>query len=97
MSIKDVLKQPIITEKSMTQTSLNRYTFKVARNATKGQIKQAIKKAFKVDVIDIKTTKIAGKKRRVGRSRRQITKPEAKKAIVQLKEGQKIDIFETQT
>lgn len=96
MPINDILIRPIITEKSMQETAANRYTFEVARNARKGQIKQAIKEVFAVEVIKVRTVKLSGKRRRVGRARREIKRPDGKKAIVELKEGQKIDLFETQ-
>jgi large subunit ribosomal protein L23 len=97
MTLTYILKRPIITEKSMSNVIKNRYTFEVDVNATKGQIKKAVQQAFGVEVVSIKTIKIAGKRRRVGRLRREVKKPDKKKAIVELVKGQKIDIFEAQT
>jgi large subunit ribosomal protein L23 len=96
MKQKNILVKPLITEKSMSETAANRYTFNVSRTSTKGQIKQAIEETFKVEVVKVNTTRKSGKRRRVGRLRREIKKPDAKKAIITVKEGQKIDIFESQ-
>jgi large subunit ribosomal protein L23 len=96
MKLSYIIKKPIITEKSLQDSQdFNRYTFEVIKPATKGQIKDSIEKLFKVKVISLQTTKISGKRRRASRYRRQIVKPDGKKAIVQLKAGQKIDLFET--
>jgi large subunit ribosomal protein L23 len=92
----NILIKPIITEKSMIQTAANKYTFEVDPRATKGQIRQAIQEVFGVNVVSVKTVKIAGKRRRVGKMRREIIKQKRKKAIIKLKSGQKIELFETQ-
>lgn len=74
----------------------NKYTFLVGKGANKKLIKKAVEEFFKVNVLKVRTIKIKGKKIKVGRLRRKEKKlPDIKKAIVQLKEGQKIDIFET--
>lgn len=96
MNGKTILIRPIITEKSMGETAYNRYTFEVSRNASKGQIKLVTEETFAVKVIKVRTTKLTGARRRVGRLRREIKKPDSKKAIIELKEGDKIDLFETQ-
>lgn len=80
MKLKDVIKQPIITEKSTQMASLGRYTFAVDKRANKIQIAQAVKKTFDVHPQKVWTSRIQG-----GR----------KKAIVQLAEGEKIDAFKT--
>lgn len=97
MKLDYIFKKPIITEKSMIEKAQNRYTFEVDTRASKGQIKKAAEEAFGVEVISVKTAKIAGKRRRVGRFRREVKKPDRKKAIIELKKGQKIDLFEVQT
>ena len=96
MNFPGVIKKPIITEKSMQEAIANRYTFEVVIQATKGQIKEDIQQLFGVEVVKVRTAKIAGDRKRVGRLRREIKKSDGKKAIVELKKGQKIDIFETQ-
>jgi len=95
MQVRDVLKKPIITEKSILATALDNYTFKVDLSANKPQIKQAIEKLFKVKVVKVRTIKVKGKTKRAGARRNNIIKTSSwKKAIVTLKEGDKIDIFE---
>lgn len=95
MQIKDILKEPVITEKSILATALNNYTFKVDVGANKLQIKQAVEKLFKVEVLKVRTIKVKGKTKRVGKRRNNLIKASSwKKAIVTLKEGDKIDIFE---
>jgi large subunit ribosomal protein L23 len=96
MTLTYILKRPIITEKSMSEIAQNRYTFEVDVNATKGQVKKAVEEAFGVEVLSVKTIKIAGKRRRVGKFRREIKRSDKKKAIVEVKKGQKIDVFEAQ-
>lgn len=79
MDLTNVIKKPIITEKSTEATSLGRYTFLVDKKANKKEIAQAVKKFFGVQVQKVWTSMIRGRK----------------KAIIQLGEGEKIDIFET--
>ncbi len=88
----DILKRPLITEKNTNLQAQNKYAFEVARNANKPEIKQAIEQTFKVKVTDVNVINIHGKLRRVGR--RQVMTSPIKKAIVTLKAGDKITIFE---
>lgn len=97
MKLPYILKRSIITEKSMSGAAQNRYSFEVDVIASKGQIKKAVEDTFDVQVISVRTAKMAGKRYRAGKSRREVRKPDKKKAIVELKQGQKIDMFETQT
>ncbi len=90
-----IIKQPLITEKTLSDTKLNRYTFLVDKNATKGQVAQAVEAVFKVDVVSIRTSKIKGVARHTGRRRLPTTTKTRKKAIVELKKGQSIKVFET--
>ena len=86
----DVIIAPVITEKSMANRQNNVYTFKVAKDATKTDIKKAIEEAFKVSVKSVNTLNTKSKRRRVGRySGRTKT---YKKAIVTLAEGSSIEI-----
>ena len=95
MDLSQVLLKPVITEKSLAQAAQGRYTFFVHPQASKGQIKQAVQQFFKVDVVKVRTINLQGKRRRVGRYRTLTKKlPDRKKAIVQLKPGQKIPLFE---
>jgi len=95
VKLKDIIKKPIITEKSISQTAVGEYTFAVDRLATKGQIKQAVRQFFGVDVVRVRTITIKGKTKRVGKLRKIVRLSDWKKAIVKLKEGQKIKYFET--
>ena len=95
MNLKNVIQKPIITEKSLSQTPLGKYTFAVDRQASKGQIKTAVEKYFKVNVVDVTTVSLKGKKKRIAKTRRLVKLADQKKAVVQLREGQKIDYFET--
>ena len=93
MSIKGsaVLLRPVITERSMAETNVGRFTFAVAKDATKRDIADAIATAFKVDVVAVNVIHVPGKTRRLGR--RTGTKPDWKKAIVTLAEGQRIEKY----
>ena len=86
----DIIIAPVITEKSMANRQNNVYTFKVAKDATKTDIKRAVEEAFKVSVKNVNTLNTKSKRRRVGRySGRTKT---YKKAIVTLAEGSSIEI-----
>ena len=86
-----VLVRPIITEKSMTGTNSGRYTFAVAKAATKQEIAQAVADSFKVDVIAVNTLTVKGKVRKVGK--RVGKQSDWKKAVVTLAEGQRIERY----
>jgi len=86
------LRRPIITEKTSALQTAGKYTFEVAREANKQQIKQAVERAFNVRVAAVNIMAVPGKTRRVGR--RQVHTPPWKKAVVTLAPGQKIEIFE---
>lgn len=95
MKLKNIIKKPIITEKATQETALGRYSFKVDKRANKKEVTRAIEEFFKVHVKGVRTVAVKGKRKRIGRTRREIQLPGWKKAIVQLAEGEKIDIFET--
>lgn len=98
MNLAFVLKRPIITEKSNRQLAEERkYAFEVDIRATKKQIKEAVEKYFKVRVENIGTVILKGKKKNLGRRRKEIQKMNWKRAMVQLAEGNKIDAFELPT
>ena len=86
-----VLVRPIITEKSMTGTNSGRYTFAVAKAATKQEIAQAVAESFKVDVLAVNTATVKGKVRKVGK--RVGRQSDWKKAVVTLAEGQRIERY----
>jgi len=86
-----VLLRPVITERSMSETNRGRYTFAVATDATKQEIAAAVAESFKVDVVAVNTMPVRGKARRLGRKIGR--KPDWKKAIVTIAEGQKIERY----
>ncbi len=92
MHLYEVLRRPLITEKSTALQALNKYVFEVAKKATKPQIKQAVETAFKVKVNKVNVMTMPGKHRRV--ARRMVLTPSWRKAIVTLKPGEKIGFFE---
>ena len=92
INIYEVLRRPLVTEKGTHLQEKNKYLFEVAINANKPQVKQAIEKAFNVSVKSVNLMTVVGKKKRYGRA---ITKrPDWKKAVVTLKQGDSIQIFE---
>jgi large subunit ribosomal protein L23 len=92
MHLYEVLRRPLITEKSTDLQSLNKYAFEIAEGTNKPQVKQAVEAAFKVKVTGVNVVTMRGKAKRVGR--RIIQTPDWKKAIVTLQAGDKIEIFE---
>ena len=92
MHLYEVLRRPLITEKNTVLQTQGKYAFEVAGKATKPQIKQAVEKAFKVDVIAVNVMTVPGQRRRAGRG--QVVSPSWKKALVTLKPGDKIQFFE---
>jgi len=89
----EVLRRPLVTEKSTSVLQpQNKYTFEVAGEANKLQVKQAVEKAFKVNVSAVNVIMMPGKTRRVGR--RQVQTQSWKKAVVTLRPGDKIEFFE---
>jgi large subunit ribosomal protein L23 len=94
MNIRDVIIAPVITEKSMKDASLGRYTFKVATAANKPFIKQAIEEKFKVKVLKVFVSLVKGKTDRRGVKREEFVRSAWKKATVQLGKDQKIGLFD---
>ena len=90
--ITDVLKKPVLTEKSLALMDENKYTFDVDVHSNKIEIRQAVEKLFNVKVEKVNIINVRPKKRRVGRY--EGFKPSMKKAIVTLAEGQTIEKFE---
>lgn len=92
-SVHDVLVKPLITEKNTLLMERGQYAFRVHREATKIQIREAVEKTFNVRVKAVNTMNMPRKERRRGRTWGQV--PGWKKAIVTLQPGDSIDIFET--
>lgn len=89
---QDIIIRPVISEKSMGLMEDNKYTFIVDPKANKIEIKHAIQELFNVKVEKVYTMMVRGKKRRQGRFEGKT--PDQKKAIVKLRPGDKIEIFE---
>ncbi len=93
MDAREIIIRPIVSEKSFEMIEQNRYTFEVAKTASKPQIAKAVEEIFNVAVADVNTMRVTGKPRRV-RYRAGKTK-DWKKAIVTLREGDSIEFFQT--
>ena len=90
---QDIILKPVITEKSMDGLQVGKYTFKVAKDATKPEIKKAIEKLFGVEVAKVTTMNVNGKMKRLGRYEGMTAS--WKKAIVTLTADSKaIEFFE---
>ena len=94
-TIYDVLRRPLVTEKSSYQSGrLNQYSFIVADDATRTQVKDAIETLYDVSVVRVNIINTSAKRGRRLRSRRLLVrKPGYKKAIITLAEGQTLDMF----
>ena len=91
--VHDIIIRPLVTEKSTIQREgQNQYSFKVDKRANKIRIKDAVERLFKVKVREVRTVTVRGKVKRLGR--RFGKRPDWKKAIVTVKEGDRIDFFE---
>ena len=92
MDIYQVLIKPTITEKSTLLQESGKYTFHIAPKANKVQVKEAVERNFGVTVLDVNITKLHGKKKRYGVRISQ--RPDTKKAVVTLKQGDRINLIE---
>jgi large subunit ribosomal protein L23 len=92
MDARDIILKPLISEKAVAKMGEGKYTFKVRLDANKTEIKKAIEEIFGVTVLKVNTMRMQGKVKRAGKfiGRRS----DWKKAVVQLKEGDSIKIFE---
>ena len=88
----DIILTPVISEQSMDVAADKKYTFKVAVDANKVEIKKAIEEIFNVKVVEIRTVNVHRKPKRL--QRYEGYKAAYKKAIVRLAAGQSIDVFE---
>ena len=89
--VHQILKSPHVTEKASDLAGRNKYVFKVGLGTNKIEIKKAIQSIYGVDVLDVRTIKIPRKQRRLGRQKG--WRKCYKKAIVKIKEGQKIEVL----
>ena len=92
--IHDVIIKPIVTEQSLRDASVGRYTFSVTKSSTKTDIKKAIESLFEVKVTKVATTITKGSKTRNTKTGKQTISYANKKARISLVSGQKIDIFD---
>ncbi len=92
MDSRQVLIAPVVSEKSYSLIEDDKYSFRVHEKAHKTQVRQAVEELFRVDVIGVNIVNVRSKPKRRGMSKG--TKPGWKKAIVQLKPGDRIEIFE---
>ena len=94
MNVYEILKRPVITEKSQDQVNfLGQYTFEVDRRANKQQVKEAVEEVFDVTVLSVNMMTMPAKRGRYGR-RIVVKKPKWKKAVVTLATDDTIPIFE---
>lgn len=91
MEARDIIISPILTEKSYQDIANKKYVFRVAKNANKTEIKNAVESIFEVSVESVHTINCRGKKKRMGRY--EGFTPAYKKAIVQLKQDSKAIAF----
>jgi large subunit ribosomal protein L23 len=92
LEARDILIAPVVSEKSYSLIEENKYSFRVHDKAHKTQIRQAVEQLFDVHVEAVNILKVQAKPKRRGMNRGK--KPGWKKAIVQLREGERIEIFE---
>ena len=90
-----MLIKPSFTEKSYAATALDRFTFRVDHHATKDQIKKLVEKLYGVNVISVNTASAKKRVTRSGKTGKRTAERGYKKAMVQLKSGQKIKLFNT--
>lgn len=94
MELTEVLRQGIITEKTVRLQAHNQYTFKVALNANKIDVRRAVETLFNVQVVKVNIMRMPGKPKMIrqrGSAPRPVAPREWKKAIVTLRDGQTID------
>ncbi|MCS6963340.1 50S ribosomal protein L23 [Thermoflexus sp.] len=101
MNLYEVIKRPVITEKTTRLKEANQYVFEVDPRANCHQIREAVEKIFNVRVLDVRIMNVPAKRRRDWRARilsskpkQVVRRPSWKKAIVKIAPGQRIDIFE---
>lgn len=90
-----IIKKPIITEKSLALAAKeNTYLFEVSKNAEKNQLKKIIEELFKVKVISVNTVMGHRGNKKTGRKRLSVVTERTKKALIKLKEGDRIELFD---
>jgi large subunit ribosomal protein L23 len=92
---RDIIRRPVISEKSYALLDQNVYTFEVSPDANKVEIRQAVESIFGVRVTNVNTLNRQGKKKRNRRDGKVGKRPDRKRAIVSLAEGDRIEIFQS--
>jgi large subunit ribosomal protein L23 len=95
--MKTYIERPIITEKTLEKATKGIFTFACLKEARKEDIKSEVEKTFEVHVLDVHTMIMHGKTRRTGKRRTPLKHSDWKKAIVTLKPGEKISLFDVQS
>jgi large subunit ribosomal protein L23 len=95
MDARDVILAPVVSEKSYALLDTGAYTFKIHPDATKVQVRQAVEEIFEVKVAKVTTANRKGKRKRNRRTFTYGKRPDTKRAIVTLVEGDTIDLFES--
>lgn len=93
MHVLQVLKRPLITEKSTLLQERNKYVFEVLPSANKAQVRDAVQRAYEVKVTSVNIVHTPGESRRL-RNGRRLRTPASKKAVVTVAAGQTIQLFE---
>ncbi len=91
---RDVIIRPVVSEKSYSLIENNVYTFVVASESSKPEIKQAVESIFDVKVLKVNTLNRKGKRKRNRRNFSYGSRPDQKRAIITLAEGDSIELFE---
>ena len=94
MTAYDIIKRPIITEQSMADTEMKRYTFEVAKNANKIEIAKAIEEIFGVKVASVNTLNVPAKAKRMGAGRPGTTRAWKKAYVTLTADSKTIEFFE---
>jgi large subunit ribosomal protein L23 len=95
MDAHDVIIRPVVSEKSYALLDEGAYTFEIHRDANKIQVRQAIETLFGVKVVKVNTLNRKGKRKRNRRTATFGRRPDTKRAVVTLVEGDSIDLFES--
>ncbi|MBW3643321.1 MAG: 50S ribosomal protein L23 [Actinobacteria bacterium] len=95
MDARDVILRPVVSEKSYALLDENAYTFQIHREANKIEVRQAIEQLFGVRVLKVTTLNRKGKRTRNRRTGATGKRPDTKRAVVTLAEGDRIDLFES--
>ena len=95
MDARDVILRPVVSEKSYALLDENAYTFQVHRQANKIEVRQAVEQLFGVRVLKVTTLNRKGKHTRNRRTGTTGRRPDTKRAVVTLAEGDRIDVFES--